>query len=68
MKTIDLTGRESLRDLLTLTEGIRDQAWTAEQLESARRADELAISIEHDIAATEQRYDFSTVTDIWRHP
>jgi hypothetical protein len=40
---IYLTGRESLRDLLTITEDIRDTAWSKEQLESARRTDELAL-------------------------
>jgi hypothetical protein len=67
---IDLTGRETLKELHTVVMAIRDAAWTAEQSESAHRADELVISIEHDIPDTEQRYDFSNVSDIsdYRRP
>lgn len=63
-RVIDLTGRESLLDLLSIAEEIRDQAWSSSQIDATRCADELALEIEREIGDTERRYDFTNVADI----
>jgi len=62
MKTIDLTGRDNLKNMAKTAMSIRDSLM-AEYPEAARKADELALEIDSVIAELESGYDYSGISE-----